>query len=752
MKVSYNTLLSYNVEDSHFFENRDKRNSYFVQNPQELTPGVLCAIGAVLADTDPNADVWTLEIYNGANWQLRDVDPNYSLVVTNEGLKAITYIKQGHYHFEIVDIKIRKNNIVNPSVPIIQWDAQRFESFGDIVLDTTSSTNTSFTIANNLSWRSNLANGGIQFSITLEPETYGELSGAPVNSFTVGSVGLYVADPTEPTRKILFAIGNLNTPIPKYSTTATKIGNSIRLLLNTVVSNLGYIANFESINESVNSIPEVTTDGQLITNYNGTESPYNIYLVDNLKGSNVPALAIRKGDPSKGAVTWEYITPRDDTITVEDAKLDLPALKDYMVTTWNDTTQKFEPATSRDGKKSKTAGNNLTGIKVGNTIIFAGVVANFSVDWKYRFTITNPGTGYRIGDTLKYQTENNTTFILNVTNIDNEGKILQYIVTPTSGDEQININDALFLYFDGEEHGGSGFRMDISSNNYSTESYNWNFPESWYNSPLYVAKTQAAAGTLTNVETDYFIGWCIGTGTNSKIKLALDLDDQASYTDYGTTRYATETETNDVTQWEAVSEVTAVVPKNLQRNYLQKTKISGNPGESAANPVVVESHVKFAETVVGKGVNDLDSTFNPNNPNTNVSFYGLAYRAWWGDLAEYYSSDKVYPAGTLITIGDGIAEITKAITECNGIISDKPGYELGTKKDEKDLPVALVGKVPVMFDGECMPKFGDRIYLSQKVPGRATNIPYGRCLGKIIDKDEHLEQKTTILCSVRISF
>jgi hypothetical protein len=103
-------------------------------------------------------------------------------------------------------------------------------------------------------------------------------------------------------------------------------------------------------------------------------------------------------------------------------------------------------------------------------------------------------------------------------------------------------------------------------------------------------------------------------------------------------------------------------------------------------------------------------------------------------------------------MGCGPAEITKAITECNGIVSDKPGYELGEKKNEKDLPVALVGKVPVLFSQDSNPKFGDRIYLSQTEPGRASTIPYGKCLGKVIDKRSELITRPTVLCSVRISF
>ena len=79
----------------------------------------------------------------------------------------------------------------------------------------------------------------------------------------------------------------------------------------------------------------------------------------------------------------------------------------------------------------------------------------------------------------------------------------------------------------------------------------------------------------------------------------------------------------------------------------------------------------------------------------------------------YYESDKYYEAGTLITFGKGMGEISIAEFECDGVISTKPGYQLGQKGDDLDLPVALVGRVPVMFDGNCFPHFGDKVYLSK---------------------------------------
>lgn len=88
---------------------------------------------------------------------------------------------------------------------------------------------------------------------------------------------------------------------------------------------------------------------------------------------------------------------------------------------------------------------------------------------------------------------------------------------------------------------------------------------------------------------------------------------------------------------------------------------------------------------------------------------GTAYRAYWGDLAEYYESDKIYPNGTLIKFG-GEKEITIADTEVNAVISSKPGFILNTQM-ENGQPIALCGRVPVRVIGKCN-KF-DYLKLSQ---------------------------------------
>ena len=100
MKVSKNTLqLSYTIEANHFFLTRNDRNTYFASFPAELYAGVMCAIGGDPLTTPDDAEVWEAEMYNGVNWTLQTIDQSFSLVVTEDGINAITYVgkQQGYY-------------------------------------------------------------------------------------------------------------------------------------------------------------------------------------------------------------------------------------------------------------------------------------------------------------------------------------------------------------------------------------------------------------------------------------------------------------------------------------------------------------------------------------------------------------------------------------------------------------------------------------------------------------------------------
>jgi len=147
----------------------------------------------------------------------------------------------------------------------------------------------------------------------------------------------------------------------------------------------------------------------------------------------------------------------------------------------------------------------------------------------------------------------------------------------------------------------------------------------------------------------------------------------------------------------------------------------------------------FNKTINGTG-NDVNG----------VAFNGIAYGANYMDVAEYYVSDRDYAPGTLIRFG-GSKEITQTEPdmEVHGVVSEKPGLILGEPGEGK-LKVALIGRVPVLFDGaECPPK-GTKLYRSRSIPGKAstsiTGIPFGVVVGEALDSKGRVE------CVVRLSF
>jgi hypothetical protein len=119
-------------------------------------------------------------------------------------------------------------------------------------------------------------------------------------------------------------------------------------------------------------------------------------------------------------------------------------------------------------------------------------------------------------------------------------------------------------------------------------------------------------------------------------------------------------------------------------------------------------------------------------------FSGTATAARYADLAEKYTTDADYEAGTVVKIG-GDAEITMttehADSEVFGVISTDPAYLMN--KDIDGLPVALQGRVPVKVIGKV--EKGQRL-TSSDVPGLAWAADVSTPLQAIIGRS--LENKT----------
>jgi len=130
---------------------------------------------------------------------------------------------------------------------------------------------------------------------------------------------------------------------------------------------------------------------------------------------------------------------------------------------------------------------------------------------------------------------------------------------------------------------------------------------------------------------------------------------------------------------------------------------------------------------------------------------GTAYRAYWGDLAEYYEADNDYPEGTLVEFG-GNKEVTIATNDCNAVVSSNPGVILNSENDfEHPCKLALVGRVPVRVIGK-VNKFS---YLQlSETPGVARVIPeddfnFSNVIAKTLESKDS-DEEGLVLCVVKI--
>lgn len=129
---------------------------------------------------------------------------------------------------------------------------------------------------------------------------------------------------------------------------------------------------------------------------------------------------------------------------------------------------------------------------------------------------------------------------------------------------------------------------------------------------------------------------------------------------------------------------------------------------------------------------------------------GTALFANWGDLAEYYESDKEYPKGTLVQFG-GEKEITIASDDVNAVITSEPGVMLNSQM-ENGQGIALVGRVPVRVIGK-VNKF-DYLHLSS-IPGVAESVknsedeyPSSNVIARALESKDN-EEEGLVLCVIK---
>jgi len=132
-------------------------------------------------------------------------------------------------------------------------------------------------------------------------------------------------------------------------------------------------------------------------------------------------------------------------------------------------------------------------------------------------------------------------------------------------------------------------------------------------------------------------------------------------------------------------------------------------------------------------------TFNPSSETlacTNIT--GLSSSAKYADLAERYTADADYEAGTVVELG-GTEEVTQTKRHRSvaiaGVVSTDPAYLMNSGL-ENGVSIALLGRVPCKVVGTI--NKGD-ILVSSSTPGHAEahrdihNPPSGSAIGKAIE-------------------
>ena len=179
--------------------------------------------------------------------------------------------------------------------------------------------------------------------------------------------------------------------------------------------------------------------------------------------------------------------------------------------------------------------------------------------------------------------------------------------------------------------------------------------------------------------------------------------------------------------------------------------IYGGLQNSALGNVTAIPTANITSLTVTTGQAYFNSNVNTNNimpfgnANANIgssalqfnTIFAKATSAQYADLAEYYSSDDIYPGGTVVDFG-GSAEVTLSTkdmsTRIAGVISTNPAYLMNSAYDGggKVVALALQGRVPCLVTGNGSK--GDMMVSAGNGVARSEDSPrIGSVLGKSLE-------------------
>jgi len=181
---------------------------------------------------------------------------------------------------------------------------------------------------------------------------------------------------------------------------------------------------------------------------------------------------------------------------------------------------------------------------------------------------------------------------------------------------------------------------------------------------------------------------------------------------------------SSIAQFNTIYATAAQLTGNLTfGNIVGNANITGSIVIGSTNNATV---IVNAGTSGSGNIGATGATFN--------TVFAKATTAQYADLAEYYSSDNVYPPGTVVDFG-GTAEVTLSTkdmsTKVAGVISTEPGFLMNSVWDGggKVVAVALTGRVPCLVTGNI--SAGDMVVSAGNGYARAESNPK---LGSVIGK------------------
>jgi len=190
---------------------------------------------------------------------------------------------------------------------------------------------------------------------------------------------------------------------------------------------------------------------------------------------------------------------------------------------------------------------------------------------------------------------------------------------------------------------------------------------------------------------------------------------------YGTLNASSASQTNIT----SVGTLTGLVVNN--------TTVGSNVSVTANANIILSANTNngFGIVVTGNILPTSNVTYNVGSSSKWFNtFYGVSSQAQYADLAEVYTSDAEYPAGTVLVFG-GEQEVTVTSVHADarvaGAVSTDPAYLMNAMSD--GVAVALRGRVPVKVIGAV--RKGDGLVTST-TPGYATSIGVDTQFGQAV--------------------